>query len=113
MEYRILKIIIISPLSGNALFFSFGIYPQRSTCRAESKRNQTVLASANGCRLPPGVLKVDYLALAMLCISLCVASDASEGMMISTGLILTTRPSNSERDDPSGKESTSMSPVLG
>lgn len=74
---------------------------------------QTVLTSANGCRLPPGVLKVDYLALAMLCISLCVASDASEGMMISTGLILTTRPSNSDRDDPSGKESTSMSPVLG
>lgn len=83
---------------------------------AEPNQNaipQNVFTSANGCRLPPGVLNVVYLALAMLRISLCVSSDASEGIMISTGLILTTRPSNSERDDPSGKESTSTSPVLG
>lgn len=72
-----------------------------------------VLTPAHGSRLPPSGREADYLALAMLCVSLRVSSDASEGTRISTGLILTTRPSNSERDGPSGKESNSMSPVLG
>lgn len=72
-----------------------------------------VLTSAHGSRLPPSGQQADYLALAMLCVSLRVSSDASEETRISTGLILTTRPSSSERDGPSGKQSNSMSPVLG
>ncbi len=67
----------------------------------------------NGYRLPPAALSADYLALVMLCRSLLVCSERSEGTRISTGLIFRIRLSTSERVGPSGKQSSSTSPVLG
>lgn len=67
----------------------------------------------NGSRLPPSALAANYLALVMLCRSLEVSSERSEGTRISTGLIFRTRASTSERDGPSGKQSSNTSPVLG
>lgn len=63
--------------------------------------------------LPPSGPTVDYLPFVMLCRSLQVCSERSEGTRISTGLIFRTRPSSSERDWPSGKQSSNTSPVLG
>lgn len=63
--------------------------------------------------LPPSAQTGDYLELEMLWRSLWVCSERSEGTRISTGLIFKTRPSSSERDWPSGKQSISTSPVLG
>lgn len=63
--------------------------------------------------LPSSVFPAYYLALVMLCRSLSVCSERSEGTRISTGLILRTRHSSSEREGPSGKQSRSTSPVLG
>lgn len=65
------------------------------------------------CTLPSSGRIENYLALLMLWRSLCVSSERSEGTRISTGLILRTRLSSSERDGPSGKQSRNTSPVLG
>lgn len=76
-------------------------------------QNETQTRVENGYILPPRVLMVDYLALAMLCRSLWVCSERSEGTRISTGFIFRRRVSSSERDWPSGKQSSNTSPVLG
>lgn len=65
------------------------------------------------CTLPSSGHTENYLALLMLLRSLWVSSERSEGTRISTGLILRTRFSNSDRDGPSGKQSRKTSPVLG
>lgn len=87
--------------------------PLRKTSQTHTfHQHSSTLHDVNGHRPPPSAL-TDYLTLVMLCRSLCVCSERSEGTRISTELIFRTRPSTSERDGPSGKQSSNTSPVLG